>query len=209
MVAADAAALAFLNYRPSLPEVRKRLTYAGQPLYLFDPGPASFFGADFFESVAPLPPWHTAWYLVGPDGRPATGPATLELESPTSQTTYTSPVIGAEMLPNAVPGGAAITVYSFSADSHQKSECYGACARDFIPVLTDRTPTTEVGVDAHDVGVIERSDGTHQVTYEGHPLYLFSQEKPAVGPGGPVTTGSVGNGNGIHAFGGTLAVVAP
>jgi predicted lipoprotein with Yx(FWY)xxD motif len=113
------------------------------------------------------------------------------------------------MLPNAVPGGATITVYSFSADSHQESECYGACARDFIPVLTDRTPTAEVGVDAHDVGVIERSDGTHQVTYEGHPLYLFSQEKPAVGPGGPVTTGSVGNGNGIHAFGGTLAVVAP
>ncbi len=146
---------------------------------------------------------------MGSDGRPAVVPATLELESPTSQTTYTSPEIAVQMLPNAVPGGAAVTAYSFSADSHHQSECYGACAREFIPVLTDGAPIATVGVDAHDIGVIERSDGTHQVTYEGHPLYLFSQEEPAVGPGGPVTTGSVGNGNGIHAYDGTLALVAP
>ena len=186
-----------------------QVTYAGQPLYLFDPGPDSFFGANFFESVAPLPPWHTAWYLVGPDGRPATGPATLELEAPTPQTAYTSPVIGAEMLPNAVPGGAAITAYSFSRDGHHTSQCNEACAREFIPVLTSGTPAAASGVPAGGIGVIERSDGTHQVTYDGRPLYLFSQEEPAIGPGGPITTGSIGNGNGVHAFGGTFNVVAP
>jgi predicted lipoprotein with Yx(FWY)xxD motif len=60
------------------------------------------------------------------------------------------------------------------------------------------------------VGVIERHDGSDQVTYNGHPLYIYSQEQPAVdGMGNPILTGSVGNGNGIQAFGGTFSVVSP
>ena len=49
-----------------------QVTYAGHPLYLFDPGPNSFFGADFYETAQPLPPEHTAWYLMSPRGTPAT-----------------------------------------------------------------------------------------------------------------------------------------
>ena len=186
-----------------------QVTYAGHPLYLFDPGPGSFFGANFFESALPLPPWHTAWYLLSPDGRPAAGPANLEVEAPAPGTSYSEPALGAEMLPNAVPGGAAITVYSFSRDSANHSSCAGACARDFIPVITVATPTLQAGVDAGAVGVIQRADGSDQVTYDGHPLYFYSEERPLVGPMGLVTTGSAGNGNGVHAFGGTFGTVNP
>jgi predicted lipoprotein with Yx(FWY)xxD motif len=187
-----------------------QVTYAGHPLYLFDSGPNSFFGANFFESVLPLPPWHTAWYLMAPSGLAAPGIANLEPETPNAQTTYTSAVVGAEMLPNVAPGGAAITVYSFSSDSPWQSRCNWSCAMDFIPVLTSGPPTVAAGINAHGVGVIERSDSSHQVTYDGHPLYIYSQEQPAVdGSGNPVLTGSVGNGNGIHAFGGTFRVVSP
>ena len=187
-----------------------QVTYAGRPLYLFDAGPNSFFGANFFESVAPLPPWHTAWYLVAPSGVAAPGIANLEIESPTAQTTYTSAVVGAEMLPGVAPGGAAITVYSFSGDSPWRSQCNRSCARDFIPLLTSGPPTVAAGINALGVGVIERHDGTNQVTYDGHPLYIYSQEQPAVdGSGNPLLTGSVGNGNGIQAFGGTFSVVSP
>jgi predicted lipoprotein with Yx(FWY)xxD motif len=186
-----------------------QVTYAGHPLYLFDPGPDSFFGANFFESVLPLPPWQTAWYLISPDGLAAPGPANLETEAPNAATAYTSTALAAEMLPNAVPGGAAITVYSFSGDSRWQSRCLGACAMDFIPVVTSGAPTIAAGVNANDVGVIVRPDGSHQVTYNSHPLYIYSQEQPLVGSGGLVTTGSAGNGNGIHAFGGSFSVVSP
>jgi predicted lipoprotein with Yx(FWY)xxD motif len=182
-----------------------QVTYAGHPLYLFDPGPGSFFGANFFETVLPLAPWHTAWYLVSPAGRAAPGAANLEAEAPQPGTTYTEPALGAEMLPGVAPGGVAITVYSFSRDTAGQSNCVGACARNFMPVLTTGTPTVQSGVKSSAVGVIHRADGSTQVTYDGHPLYLYSAERALLGPMGPVTTGSSGNGNGAHAFGGPSA----
>ena len=58
-------------YRPDLGTYQ--VTYAGHPLYLFDQGPNSFVGANFYETVSPLPPWHTAWFLVSPAGHARTG----------------------------------------------------------------------------------------------------------------------------------------
>ncbi len=75
-------------YRPDLGTFQ--VTYAGHPLYLFVPAPARSFGANFYETVQPLPPWNTAWSLISPWGTPATGPATLETESPQAGTTYSS-----------------------------------------------------------------------------------------------------------------------
>ncbi len=186
-----------------------QVTYAGHPLYLFDAGPSSFQGANFFESVSPLPPWHTAWYLLSPDGLPATGAANIEVAQPQAGTVYQSPVLGTEMLPGVLPGGANVAVYSFSGDSPWASRCDGACASDFIPVYTSAPPTPQSGVDPRGLGVIVRCDGSHQVTYHGQPLYIYSQEQPLVGSAGLVTTGSAGNGNGITAFGGTFRLVYP
>lgn len=185
-----------------------QVTYAGHPLYLFDPGPNSFFGANFYEPAQPLPPEHTAWYLVSPWGTPATGPATLETESPQPGTTYASTEVAAAMLPNAVPGGAAVSVYTFSVDAHG-SRCEDACARLFIPVLTVGSPVAQSGANPAAVGMIRRADGTEQVTYDGHPLYLYSQEQPLANASGLVTTGTAGNGDGINAFGGTFSLLAP
>jgi predicted lipoprotein with Yx(FWY)xxD motif len=183
-----------------------QVTYAGHPLYLFDPGPDSFFGANFFEPAQPLPPEQTAWYLVSPQGTPATGPATLETEAPQPGTTYSSSELAAELLPTV--GGVAVSVYTFSGDSHF-SHCDDACARDFIPVTTVGTPLLDAGVNPSAVGVVWRADGTEQVTYDGHPLYFYSQEQPLVGSAGPIQTGTTGNGAGIHAFGGTFNLISP
>jgi predicted lipoprotein with Yx(FWY)xxD motif len=186
-----------------------QVTYAGHPLYLFDTVPGLFQGANFFEPVSPLPPWHTAWYLLSPNGTPAAGAANLELAQPQAGTVYTSPVLGTEMLPGAIPGGVNAAVYSFSGDSRWASRCVGACASDFIPDYTSAPPTPQPGVNAHGVGVIVRCDGSHQATYDGHPLYIYSQEQILIGASGPVTTGSAGNGNGTNAFGGTFSLVTP
>ncbi len=133
-----------------------QVTYNGHPLYLFDPGPNSFFGANFYETVAPLPPWHTAWFLLSPKGRHATGPAALETEAPKKGTTYDTTELATEMLPAVAPGGVAVSVYAFSGDTPTASNCTGACARDFIPVTTVGAPTTATGVNAGAVSTIRR-----------------------------------------------------
>ena len=199
-----------------------QVTYAGHPLYLFDPGANSFFGANFYETVLPIPPWHTAWYLLSPWGTPATGPASLGTEPSQPGTTYTSDELAAAMLPNAInpppnppPNGLPVSVYTFSGDGPGFSRCYGACAREFIPLYTVGTPTSGAGVNAGAVGVIHRFDGTEQVTYDGHPLYLYNQEAPLPNPAAPagsppiMTNGTTGNGQGVSAFGGTLSLVNP
>ena len=181
-----------------------QVTYGGHPLYLFDPGPNSFAGEAFFETVPPLFPWHTAWYLVSPDGTLDSGAAALTTQTPQAGTDYSAPVLSNTMLPAL--GGVPVTVYTFSRDRRWHSECQGSCARTFIPVLTTGPPTVGTGIDTGAVGTITRSDGTQQVTYHGQPLYMYTGEEALMGVTGPAT---VGNGNGVHAFGGTFSSVTP
>jgi predicted lipoprotein with Yx(FWY)xxD motif len=125
----------------------QQVTYAGLPLYrfIFDEEPGETEGANLFDNVTS--PTGT-WYLVDPSrGRPATGQAHLQLE--------TAPVGG------------------LSADGGPKSACEGICALYWQPVLTEGRASAGLDVDQHAVGIIVRADGTHQVTYNGKPLYLF------------------------------------
>jgi predicted lipoprotein with Yx(FWY)xxD motif len=195
-------------YRPG---IGRQVTYAGHPLYLFDPPSNPFVpvGEGFLETVAPLPPWHGLWDLVSSHkGQPAPGPATIETGTlPDGSTT-----VAVEEYPNAVPGGAAITAYSFSRDHYRDIDCTGACAVTWIPVLTTGPPQVAGGIAAKDVGVVRRADGTHQVTYKGKPLYLYSSEQAVfTSPSSPPsTTGTVGNGNGLRGpDGGHFSIVAP
>ena len=74
----------------------------------------------------------------------------------------------------ALVDGAGRTLYLFEADSHAKSACSGACAQVWPPLLTDGAmPTVSSPVQARLLGAVMRSDGTRQVTYNHHPLYLY------------------------------------
>ena len=66
------------------------------------------------------------------------------------------------------------TVYMFKKDTGPKSTCSGACAMEWPPVTTSGKPSTGSGVSASMVGTTKRSDSSTQVTYNGHPLYLYS-----------------------------------
>ena len=71
--------------------------------------------------------------------------------------------------------GQGLTVYANKDDSHKVSTCNGSCAATWPPVLVQgQAPTAGKGVKASLLGLITRSDGTQQVTYNGHPLYYFS-----------------------------------
>jgi predicted lipoprotein with Yx(FWY)xxD motif len=84
------------------------------------------------------------------------------------------------------------TLYDFHKDKGGKSACYGACAEAWPPLMTSGAPTPGNGASAAMLGTVERTDGTTQVTYNGHPLYTFVGDKK---PG-------EGNGNDQKAFGG-------
>jgi predicted lipoprotein with Yx(FWY)xxD motif len=127
------------------------------------------------------------WETLGPSGVPVTGPITV-----TTETVGGSTILAA--VGNPFPGGAATaTLYSFNNDSATSSACNGACANAWPPLLTSETPTAGPGVDASKLGTIQRADGSFQITYAGHPLYMFSHALNA-------TT----NRDGIMAFGGQL-----
>ncbi len=66
-----------------------------------------------------------------------------------------------------------MTLYMFTNDTENTSNCYDDCAEAWPPVLTEGDPTLGEGLDAALVSTTERTDGTTQVTYGGLPLYYW------------------------------------
>jgi predicted lipoprotein with Yx(FWY)xxD motif len=90
-----------------------------------------------------------------------------------------------------------LTVYLFEADKGGTSTCTGACAAAWPPVTGSAKAVG--GAAAADIGTITRSDGTKQVTYKGHPLYLFEKDKDD----------GDAYGQGVKAFGASWYVLKP
>ena len=92
-----------------------------------------------------------------------------------------------------------MTVYLFEADKGPQSTCSGACAAAWPPVTTGGRPQTSGSASASHLGTITRSDGTKQVTYNGHPLYFYA---------GDTAAGDT-NGQGSKQFGAGWYVMTP
>ena len=69
-------------------------------------------------------------------------------------------------------------IYLFDKEKTKRSECYGACAAAWPPVLTKGRPRAIKGTRASLLGTTKRRDGKTQVTYKGHPLYFYAHEGP-------------------------------
>jgi predicted lipoprotein with Yx(FWY)xxD motif len=69
-------------------------------------------------------------------------------------------------------------VYVFSRERRGQLRCYGACARDWPPLLTRGRPVAGPGVRADLLGRVRRRGGAFQVTYRGRPLYAYAHEGP-------------------------------
>lgn len=91
------------------------------------------------------------------------------------------------------------TLYLFRADVGAVSSCSGACAVAWPPLLATGTPIAGTGLTASKVATITRSGGSQQVTYSGHPVYLYIGDKKA---------GEV-NGQGVTAFGAAWFALTP
>lgn len=64
-------------------------------------------------------------------------------------------------------------LYLFTRDAGSRSACSGACARAWPPYLVSRRGRASAGARSSLIGVARRGDGSHQLTYAGHPLYYY------------------------------------
>jgi predicted lipoprotein with Yx(FWY)xxD motif len=91
------------------------------------------------------------------------------------------------------------TLYLFEKDKGRSSTCYGACASYWPPVTTIGKPRAGLGVHAALLGTTKRRDRKVEVTYAGHPLYLYA---------GDLKRGDT-NGQGLDQFGAGWYVLSP
>jgi predicted lipoprotein with Yx(FWY)xxD motif len=96
--------------------------------------------------------------------------------------------------------GTGRTIYLWVKDPTGKSMCEGPCAKYWPPVTAVGTVTAGGSAVSADLGTITRSDGTKQVTYNGHPLYYFL---------GDASTPGKTTGQGSDGFGAKWWLVAP
>jgi len=71
-----------------------------------------------------------------------------------------------------------LTIYYFANDTEGVSNCEGDCLANWPPVEAEGSPAGDDGVTA-ELGTIERSDGTSQLTINGFPAYHFAADEAA------------------------------
>jgi predicted lipoprotein with Yx(FWY)xxD motif len=69
------------------------------------------------------------------------------------------------------------TLYVFLADEGNESTCYDECEASWPPLTVEGDPAAGEGVDGSLLGTTERTDGSTQVTLDGHPLYYFAADE--------------------------------
>jgi predicted lipoprotein with Yx(FWY)xxD motif len=91
------------------------------------------------------------------------------------------------------------SLYLFDADKGRTSACSGNCATYWPPLLTGGAPKASGSAVTAKLGTTTRSDGTKQVTYNGHPLYTYAAD----------TAAGATSGQGSDNFGAKWWLVAP
>jgi predicted lipoprotein with Yx(FWY)xxD motif len=82
-------------------------------------------------------------------------------------TTLKTTVIGGTTV---LTNGKGFTLYSFAPDTPTASKCYGSCAAYWPPATG--TAAAGSGLPGK-IGTIKRTNGSLQLTYNGHPLYTY------------------------------------
>jgi predicted lipoprotein with Yx(FWY)xxD motif len=69
--------------------------------------------------------------------------------------------------------GRGYVLYGFTADGRNRSNCRGACAAAWPPLIVATRARAGTGVDTKLLGTTRRRDGRLQATYAGKPLYYY------------------------------------
>jgi predicted lipoprotein with Yx(FWY)xxD motif len=173
----------------NLPDGTKIVTYNKIPLYFFvkDAKPGDILGQGFAKQ----------WYVVSPDGKAvdddasSATPAAAGSAAPavaaapaavTATVTITEPTINiatVSRLGKILVGDKGMTLYIFTKDTPDKSNCTAACLQKWLPVKTLGKPSLGAGVDASLFSTASLADGSMVLTYNKMPLYYFSGDSKA------------------------------
>jgi predicted lipoprotein with Yx(FWY)xxD motif len=107
-----------------------------------------------------------ALVLLGLAVAGAGSPAPAAAATGTGTGLKTTTIGGTTVLANAK----GFTLYWFAPDTPAASKCYGSCAAYWPPVTGAAAASS--GLPGR-VGTIQRTDGSPQLTYNGHPLYTY------------------------------------
>jgi len=120
------------------------------------------------------------WYVIDPTGKQVGNPAAAAAAT-------VAPAVSAGVMLNAGQNAAlgsflvdskGMTLYVFSNDTANTSNCSGSCATNWPPLLTNGAPVAKQGKRGL-ACTFTRFDGGIQVTYNGMPVYNFANDKAA------------------------------
>jgi len=171
--------------------VGEQVTYNGHPLYLFDALPGSPSGESWDEPS--LPADHGMWWLLSPAGVPVGSEGTLSTVTIKGHSYLAAQVI------DGAGGVVVVPLYAYSGGI----ACTEQCVVAFPPLYAQGSPGIATGLSGT-AGVLTRSDGSLQRSWDGKALYVFGDEGLAIGKNGPT---AAGNGNGVKESGGTFALI--
>src|SRR5690242_12590414 len=118
-------------------------------------------------------------------GTPSSASASASGAAGSGAALKTATIGGVSVVTNAQ----GFTLYSFAPDTATASKCKGSCAQIWPPVTGPAAAGQDI---TGTLGTITRSDGSKQITYNGHPLYTYTAD----------TAAGQAKGNGINIDGG-------
>jgi predicted lipoprotein with Yx(FWY)xxD motif len=153
-----------------------QVTYNTWPLYYYEKDKAA--GDVVGQEVGGV------WFVVSAAGEKveaaATEVATEAATEPAAAAGATTVALGKnDQLGSFLVDDKGMTLYLFTKDTPNTSNCYDKCATAWPPLLTTGAPAAGEGVDASKLGTTNRTDGTVQITYNGWPLYYYAKDKTA------------------------------
>ena len=126
-----------------------QVTYNGMPLYYWfkDAQPGDTTG----QNVGGV------WFVINPAPAPTVN------------------VRKDDQLGDILTDASGMTLYMFTKDGPNVSNCYDECATAWPPVMSADAPTGPSSV-TDGLGLTARKDGAQQVTYNGMPLYYWFKD---------------------------------
>ena len=134
-----------------------QVTYNGWPLYYFAKDQKA--GDTTGQDVGGV------WYVLSPKGD--------KLEAAKVMVTKN------DKLGQILTDDEGKTLYLYTKDTKDTSNCYDNCATAWPPLLTAGAPVAGDGANASLLGTTMRKEGTTQVTYNGWPLYYYAKDQKA------------------------------